>query len=82
MSERFLQDQITCAIAIVPPDQGVTKAVMPPVFSHQGALAEMSQPQNAPVPTSVTITSNERRRLSEGARDFFRGVLRPTVKHV
>lgn len=81
-SVEFIARQFVYPIAIVAPDIGVTQGFAQPMFSAPGALAEASQPQNAHVPTAPTISTNERARLSEAGRAFFRNVMRPTIKHV
>lgn len=81
-STDFISGMSDGSSLFVAPDIGVTKGFAQPLFSCDGALATMMQPQCAPVPAAITITERERSQLGQGARAFFRGVMRPTIKHV
>lgn len=77
-----IYDNLTDTDFFVAPDVGVTPGFARSLVPLKGDLALMSVPQNCPVPTGPTITLGDMRRLSRPAQDFFRGVLRPTIKHV
>ena len=82
INDRFISDQICYPIAFVAPEDGVRRATMPPLYSHEGALAEMMQPQNCPVPIAPRMSAQDRRDLGKPARGFFMQIMRPTIKHV
>lgn len=80
----FLSTMFTRPVAIAIPDEAVKRAPEQPYYSHEGALAEMSQPQNCPVPPTPTLDDTTARHLQCGmvdARRFFQGVMKPTIKH-
>jgi len=81
-SVAFIAGMSDGSALFVAPDIGVTQGFKQPLFNSEGALASMADPQCAPVPSAITITERERSQLGQGARAFFRQVMRPTIKHV